>query len=126
MNEQINKSIVEANNNMNKVQRDRQSAIISHHRFITKYNFDDESGKWCEFKLELAADTEKLLMVNIVEKSVGSLSLDRFLILTVVFIQNLKTENVSLSQKVLISKLCGIKRHLSTLMVLHLMMLLLC
>ncbi|CAI4973882.1 ATV_HP_G0045020.mRNA.1.CDS.1 [Saccharomyces cerevisiae] len=68
MNEQINKSIVEANNNMNKVQRDRQSAIISHHRFITKYNFDDESGKWCEFKLELAADTEKLLMVNIVEE----------------------------------------------------------
>ena len=53
---------------MNKVQRDRQSAIISHHRFITKYNFDDESGKWCEFKLELAADTEKLLMVNIVEE----------------------------------------------------------
>ncbi|UCS19905.1 uncharacterized protein HLK63_E05181 [Nakaseomyces glabratus] len=59
--------IAEANNNMSKDQRDRQSAIITNHKFVTKYNFDDKSGKWCEFKLELAADTEKLLMVNIVE-----------------------------------------------------------
>ncbi|AAS52294.2 ADR374Cp [Eremothecium gossypii ATCC 10895] len=56
-----------ANKNMSKEQKDRQSAIISSHRFISKYNFDDESGRWCEFKLDLAADTEKLLMVNIVE-----------------------------------------------------------
>lgn len=52
---------------MTKEQRDRQSALISSTRFVTKYNFDDDEGKWCEFKLELAGDTEKLLMVNIVE-----------------------------------------------------------
>ncbi|QLG73172.1 hypothetical protein HG535_0E02560 [Zygotorulaspora mrakii] len=55
------------NRNMNKIQRDRQTAVISSHKFVTKYNFDDESGEWCEFRLELAAETEKLLMVNIVE-----------------------------------------------------------
>ncbi|SCU84524.1 LANO_0C01596g1_1 [Lachancea nothofagi CBS 11611] len=54
-------------NGLTKSQRDRQSAIISSHRFITKYNFDDEGGEWCQFNIELAADTEKLLMVNIVE-----------------------------------------------------------
>ena len=64
---ELSKAIDEANKNMTKTQRDRQSAIISNHRFITKYNFDDEEGKWCEFRLELAAETEKLLMVNIVE-----------------------------------------------------------
>ncbi|KAL3229701.1 Uncharacterized protein RNJ44_01837 [Nakaseomyces bracarensis] len=65
--DEIDSKIADANNNMNKEQRDRQSAIITNHKFITKYNFDDKDGKWCEFKLELAADTEKLLMVNIVE-----------------------------------------------------------
>lgn len=67
MDDAIESAAAEANKNMTKAQRDRQSAIISSHRFVTKYNFDDESGKWCEFKLELAAETEKLLMVNIVE-----------------------------------------------------------
>ena len=67
MNEDMKKHIEEANRNMTKLQRDRQSAIISCHRFVTKYNFDDAEGKWCDFKIELAADTEKLLMVNIVE-----------------------------------------------------------
>lgn len=65
--EENKKDIEEANKNMSKQQRDRQSRIIAGHRFITKYNFDDKSGRWCEFKLELAADTEKLLMVNIIE-----------------------------------------------------------
>ncbi|SCU91059.1 LADA_0F07866g1_1 [Lachancea dasiensis] len=54
-------------NELTKSQRDRQSAIISSHRFITKYNFDDDEGTWCQFSIGLAADTEKLLMVNIVE-----------------------------------------------------------
>lgn len=48
-------------------QRNRQSDIIARHKFVTKYNFDDEEGKWCEFKLDFSANTEKLLMVNIVE-----------------------------------------------------------
>ncbi|GMM55856.1 DNA-directed RNA polymerase I core subunit [Maudiozyma humilis] len=68
MEDTLSKAINDANKNMTKSQRDRQSAIISTHRYITKYNFDDADGKWCEFRLELAADTEKLLMVNIVEE----------------------------------------------------------
>ncbi|QLQ81703.1 hypothetical protein HG537_0F04640 [Torulaspora globosa] len=60
-------SAEETTKDMSKNQRDRQHAIISKQRFVTKYNFDDKNGKWCEFRLELAADTEKLLMVNIVE-----------------------------------------------------------
>lgn len=63
----LDAEIGEANSNLDKSQRDRQSAIISSHKFVTKYNFDDANGKWCEFRIELAADTEKLLMINIVE-----------------------------------------------------------
>lgn len=59
--------IVDISKNMTKSQRDRQSALISSTRFVTQYNFDDEKGGWCQFKLELSGDTEKLLMVNIVE-----------------------------------------------------------
>ncbi|SCU96271.1 LAMI_0F05930g1_1 [Lachancea mirantina] len=53
---------------LSKAQRDRQSAVISSHRFISQYNFDDEDGSWCHFKFDLAADTEKLLMINIIEE----------------------------------------------------------
>lgn len=67
MEEDLKRHIEEANKNMTKLQRDRQSAIIANHRFVTRYNFDDAEGKWCEFRIELSADTEKLLMVNIVE-----------------------------------------------------------
>lgn len=59
--------VTETTKNLNKSQRDRQHAIVSKQRFVTKYNFDDDNGEWCEFRLELAADTEKLLMVNIIE-----------------------------------------------------------
>ncbi|CDK29787.1 unnamed protein product [Kuraishia capsulata CBS 1993] len=52
---------------LSKEERDRQQEVIGAHSFITAFNFDDKSGKWCDFKLELSAETEKLLMVNIVE-----------------------------------------------------------
>lgn len=68
MDDAIERTAVEITKNLNKSQRDRQHAVTSKQRFVTKYNFDDENGKWCEFRLELAADTEKLLMVNIVEE----------------------------------------------------------
>lgn len=68
MDDAIERTAVETTKNLNKSQRDRQHAVTSKQRFVTKYNFDDENGKWCEFRLELAADTEKLLMVNIVEE----------------------------------------------------------
>ena len=57
----------ESSKNMTQEQLDRQSAVVTSHKYITKYQFDDKYGKWCEFKLELSADTEKLLMVNIIE-----------------------------------------------------------
>lgn len=68
MDDAIERTAVETTKNLNKSQGDRQHAVTSKQRFVTKYNFDDENGKWCEFRLELAADTEKLLMVNIVEE----------------------------------------------------------
>ncbi|RLV94583.1 DNA-directed RNA polymerase I subunit [Spathaspora sp. JA1] len=48
--------------------KDRQSEVIASHNMVTKFNFDDEQGEWCEFQLELNGnETQKLLMVNIVE-----------------------------------------------------------
>ncbi|GMM41321.1 DNA-directed RNA polymerase I core subunit [Hanseniaspora uvarum] len=59
---------VNADDDMSQLQLDRQASVITSSRYVTSYNFDDSEGKWCEFKIELSADTEKLLMVNIVEE----------------------------------------------------------
>jgi DNA-directed RNA polymerase I subunit RPA1 len=56
-----------SNGELSKSARDRQSGVIGAHNMVTKFNFDDKSGKWCNFRLELAPETQKLLMVNIVE-----------------------------------------------------------
>ncbi|VEU22044.1 DEKNAAC103010 [Brettanomyces naardenensis] len=53
---------------MSKKALDREADVITSHNFVTAFNFDDKDGKWCEFKLELSAETQKLLMVNIVEE----------------------------------------------------------
>ncbi|GMM31841.1 DNA-directed RNA polymerase I core subunit [Martiniozyma asiatica (nom. inval.)] len=50
----------------------RQQEVIIAHNFVTQYDFDDESGSWCNVKFELSAETEKLLMVNIVEEACKS------------------------------------------------------
>lgn len=47
--------------------RERQNAVVQLHRTVSKFNFDDESGEWCQFDLEYQADGKKLLMVNILE-----------------------------------------------------------
>ncbi|KAI5950805.1 RPA190 [Candida jiufengensis] len=53
---------------LSKSAKDRQAEVISNHNMVTNFNFDDEKGEWCEFKLELNGnETQKLLMVNIVE-----------------------------------------------------------
>lgn len=59
---------VNNDDDMSQLQLDRQASVITASRYVTSYNFDDKEGKWCEFKIELSADTEKLLMVNIVEE----------------------------------------------------------
>lgn len=46
----------------------RQQEVIISHTFVTQYDFDDDNGSWCNVKFELSADTQKLLMVNIVEE----------------------------------------------------------
>lgn len=48
--------------------RDRQAEVCSQYQTIKKFSFDDDKGQWCEFQLELLGNTEKLLMVNIVEE----------------------------------------------------------
>ncbi|GMM51811.1 DNA-directed RNA polymerase I core subunit [Starmerella bacillaris] len=44
----------------------RQKAVLSMHRTISAFNFDDEDGQWCEFDLEFSG-SKKLLMVNLIE-----------------------------------------------------------
>ncbi|ODV97684.1 hypothetical protein PACTADRAFT_38393 [Pachysolen tannophilus NRRL Y-2460] len=53
---------------LSKLARDREQEVITQHHLISKFNFDDERGSWCKFKLDLSAETQKLLMVNIVEQ----------------------------------------------------------
>ncbi|KAH3683394.1 hypothetical protein WICPIJ_005613 [Wickerhamomyces pijperi] len=52
---------------LSKSAKDRQSAVLGAHNLITRFNFDDSNGSWCHFQLELDSNTQKLLMVNIVE-----------------------------------------------------------
>ncbi|EMG49787.1 hypothetical protein SBY92_004773 [Candida maltosa Xu316] len=48
--------------------KDRQLEVIASHNMVTQFNFDDDNGEWCNFKLVLNGnETQKLLMVNIVE-----------------------------------------------------------
>ena len=52
---------------MSRSAKNRQADVLTSHNFISKFNFDDKNGEWCEYKLELPGETEKLLMVNIIE-----------------------------------------------------------
>ncbi|OWB56488.1 hypothetical protein B5S28_g2391 [[Candida] boidinii] len=52
---------------LSKEARARQQDVIVSHMFVSQFNFDDKDGQWCDFKLELSSETQKLLMVNIVE-----------------------------------------------------------
>ncbi|KAL2358495.1 hypothetical protein BJ546DRAFT_12388 [Cryomyces antarcticus] len=49
--------------------RDRESRIKDKVHDVTAFNFDDKTGKHCEFTLEYAASTSKLLMLNLVESA---------------------------------------------------------
>lgn len=62
-----NREEIAGKKNLSKLAKARQHEVIIAHSFVTEYDFDDEHGSWCNFKLELSADTQKLLMVNIVE-----------------------------------------------------------
>jgi len=60
-------SITEKRKSLSSLSKGRQHEVIIANSFVTEYDFDDENGAWCNFKLELSAETQKLLMVNIVE-----------------------------------------------------------
>lgn len=51
--------------------KERQTEVIGAHNFVTGFDFDDATGEWCQFQLQLSGKGEqlppKLLMVNIVE-----------------------------------------------------------
>lgn len=66
-NEDKMQGIKKANAPLSKSARDRQIEVITNHNFITKFNFDDNNGEWCEFEIKLVGNFEKLLMVNIIE-----------------------------------------------------------
>jgi len=46
---------------------ERQKSVIGLHRTVSRFNFDDANGEWCEFELEYPANSKKLLMVNLIE-----------------------------------------------------------
>lgn len=52
---------------MSKEAKEREKEVITAHKMIRKFNFDDANGEWCEFDLEMDSGTKKLLMVNIIE-----------------------------------------------------------
>ncbi|CAK9436049.1 uncharacterized protein LODBEIA_P06070 [Lodderomyces beijingensis] len=59
---------MEAPKELSRQAKDRQAEVIAQHNMVTAFDFDDDNGQWCEFKLELNGnETQKLLMVNIVE-----------------------------------------------------------
>ncbi|KAK9466231.1 hypothetical protein V1512DRAFT_276670 [Lipomyces arxii] len=47
--------------------KERQQEVIGMFTNITKFDFDDKNGEWCEFELQYPAETHKLLMINIIE-----------------------------------------------------------
>lgn len=55
------------NGELTKSAKDRQTSVLGSHELFSKFNFDDEEGNWCRLTIELPAETQKILMVNIVE-----------------------------------------------------------
>ncbi|KAJ3039738.1 hypothetical protein HK097_002758 [Rhizophlyctis rosea] len=47
--------------------RTREERIQEGSKYCVGYDFDRRAGRWCELKLQFAADTKKLLMVAIIE-----------------------------------------------------------
>ena len=58
---------------LSKLAKDRQMEVITRHNLVTKFNFDDENGEWCEFDLKIIGNIEKLLMVNMIEELSGKI-----------------------------------------------------
>ncbi|CAK7218756.1 hypothetical protein SCUCBS95973_003589 [Sporothrix curviconia] len=48
----------------------RQARVKGNNTHVTRFRSDEKSGEWCEFTLELSADTPKILMLSVVEDAV--------------------------------------------------------
>ncbi|KIH93467.1 hypothetical protein SPBR_04085 [Sporothrix brasiliensis 5110] len=48
----------------------RQARVKSGNTNITRFRADENAGEWCEFALELPADSPKILMLSVVEDAV--------------------------------------------------------
>ncbi|CAK7568231.1 MAG: hypothetical protein SEPTF4163_006216 [Sporothrix epigloea] len=48
----------------------RQARVKGNNTLVTRFRTDEVLGEWCEFTLELAADTPKILMLSVVEDAV--------------------------------------------------------
>jgi DNA-directed RNA polymerase I subunit RPA1 len=46
---------------------EREAQIMRKNTDVTRFDFDDEAGSWCEIALEYAADAPKVLMLNVLE-----------------------------------------------------------
>lgn len=46
----------------------RESLIVERHKNVSRFNFDDLNGEWCEFSLEYPANTPKILLVSLIEE----------------------------------------------------------
>jgi DNA-directed RNA polymerase I subunit RPA1 len=51
---------------------EREAQIIRKNTDVTRFNFDDQTGSWCEIALEYAADAPKILMLNVLEVALQS------------------------------------------------------
>ncbi|KAG1450609.1 hypothetical protein G6F46_007887 [Rhizopus delemar] len=46
-----------------------EKQAVEKSKYCTKFNFDDANGAFCEIDMEFPADTKKILMVSLIEKS---------------------------------------------------------
>ncbi|KAG0167267.1 hypothetical protein DFQ28_004559 [Apophysomyces sp. BC1034] len=48
---------------------DLETKAIKDSNYVKRWKFDDENGAWCEIDMQFPADTKKILMVSLVERS---------------------------------------------------------
>jgi hypothetical protein len=46
-----------------------ESRLQESSRFVTKFEFDAKNARWAEFSLQLPTSSEKLLLINVVERA---------------------------------------------------------
>lgn len=57
------------NAELKSLSNDREAQIKSKNTDVTRFNFDDKHGAWCELSLEYDADVPKVLMLSILESA---------------------------------------------------------